>query len=244
MSDLYERTFALEECRVASTGDGRTVDAYAAVFGVPAEVQDRDGHYNEVLAPGSFDDTIRDDFDRFIVLFNHGMTIYRTPSEKFATPLGKPLEVRADAKGVFTRTRYNRTPLADEVLAMIENGDVTGQSFRGEFSGSRRARGRAGGLDTITRPKVRMREFGPGILPVYKTAEILGVRTEELASSLRDLDATQRAELLTLLSAAAPDQGSPVARTDAAGAPSDGVVQARDPWAFLHSALRTRGITS
>src|SRR5258708_37506279 len=43
----YVRSFPLQDIHVRSSGDGRTVEAYAAVFGVPAEVKDQSGHYME-----------------------------------------------------------------------------------------------------------------------------------------------------------------------------------------------------
>jgi hypothetical protein len=50
-SGPYYRSFPLEDIHVRSGGDGRTVEAYAAVFGAPAKVKDQDGQYMEEMDP-------------------------------------------------------------------------------------------------------------------------------------------------------------------------------------------------
>ena len=44
-----------------------------------------------------------------------------------------------------------------------------------------------------------MREYGPTPFPAYETAAILGVRAEEIAQVLANLDADQRAEIAGIL---------------------------------------------
>ena len=52
---VFDRIWELEDIRIVSRaqgdGSGRLVEAYAAVFNVPAEIHDRYGHYNEVIDP-------------------------------------------------------------------------------------------------------------------------------------------------------------------------------------------------
>jgi hypothetical protein len=52
MTDFI-RAVALDDIRIRSGGTGRTVEAYAAIFGEPAEIMDADGHYYEVNHPTS-----------------------------------------------------------------------------------------------------------------------------------------------------------------------------------------------
>src|SRR6266568_7666268 len=57
----YMRLYPLEDIHIlrsADGGDGRTVEAYAAVFGEPAEIQDHEGHYVEVIDPSAFNRAI------------------------------------------------------------------------------------------------------------------------------------------------------------------------------------------
>lgn len=203
-----ERTFTLDDIYVRSDGDGRTVVAYMAMFDTPAEIHDQDGHYIETISRGAFDKTIANRVGQIGVFYNHGKTLYGTPSERFSMPLGVPLEITPDSKGVLTVSRYNKNPLADEVIEGIRNGDIAGQSFSGAFVKSQRSRGRGGELDHIVRSEVRLREYGPTPMPAYKEAAIMGVRAEELATALRTLSADERAELFTLLGSDLPVVGA------------------------------------
>ncbi len=56
----FSRAFPLEDIRIRSGSDGRTVEAYAAVFNSPAEIHDRDGHYLEQISPSGFNKAIAD----------------------------------------------------------------------------------------------------------------------------------------------------------------------------------------
>src|SRR6202012_1868642 len=119
----------------ADGGDGRTVEAFAAVFDQQAEISDHEGHYLEEIDRSAFNRAIdharasRGGLPGAIkVLYNHGMTIQGTPSERFSVPIGGPVEVRAEARGLLTRTRYSETPLADEILESVRAGSITSQS--------------------------------------------------------------------------------------------------------------------
>jgi HK97 family phage prohead protease len=170
------RSFALEDVHVGVAGDGRTVEAYAAVYGVRAEIKDSDGHYWEVLAPGAFAATIADRGLNFGVFYNHAKTIYGSPDGQLSVPIGVPLEVREDSRGVYTRTLYLDNALADAVLDGIKKGAIRGQSFSGRFERTTRARANGKDLPTFTRNEVAMREYGPTVFPAYIDAVILGTR--------------------------------------------------------------------
>jgi HK97 family phage prohead protease len=223
-TSYFTRSFPLDDIRVRSGGDGRTVEAYASVFDTPTEIRDRDGHYYEVISRSAFDKTIAERGTRFGVFFNHGLTLHGTPSERHSMPIGTPLEVRADGRGVLTVTRYNKTPLADEVLEAINSGAITGQSFSGRMIQSNPRRGpfrpRNGELPTVTRTEIAMREYGPTPMPAYEDAAIVGVRAA-LAHRFDDLSDEQLAELLRMLDPITPDGagGEP-------GTPEQGAVAA------------------
>jgi HK97 family phage prohead protease len=190
----FMRMYPLEDIHIlrsADGGDGRTVEAYAAVFGEPAEIRDHEGHYIEVIEPSAFSRAIdhaqraRGGFPGSVkVLYNHGMTLNGSPSERFSMPIGVPVDIRAESRGLLTRTRYSETPLADEVLESIRSGAITSQSFTGRIMRSdpqlRRGetyRPRGGGdLITVRRTELGLREYGPVLWPAYSGAEILGVR--------------------------------------------------------------------
>lgn len=185
----FLRALQLDDIRIRSGGDGRTVEAYAAVFEDPVEIVDQDGHYLEVNARTAFDRTIAHRQGRFPVVYHHGLTIAGTPSERGSVPIGVSTEVRTDSKGVLTVSRYGRSELADEVLEAIREGSITGQSYGGRYlrsdpllaRGRRYGPGRDGALRTVTRQEVSMREFGPTPFPAFAGASIVGVRAALLA---------------------------------------------------------------
>jgi HK97 family phage prohead protease len=199
MTMEFTRSFALEDISVRSGGDGRTVEAYATVFNTPADVRDADGEYVEVIDPSAFNRAI--DHARrakggwnIPVMFNHGMTIFHTPSEIDSVPIGVVDEIRADKRGLFTRARYHDTPRANAVLESIREGSITAYSFSGAFrrsdpgvprGGFRRSS--SGDLPTVRRMESTLREFGPATFPVYAGAEVVGVRAEQAAAILSRL---------------------------------------------------------
>jgi len=203
---VFVRSFPLEDIGIRSDGDGRTVEAYAAVFDHPVEITDGSGHYMERIARTAFDRTISQRGVRFGVFYNHAATMYGTPSERGSVPIGTPIEVRADARGLWTVTRYNANPLADEVLEAIRTGSITGQSFSGRFVASDKKTPRGGfraaadgSLTEVTRTEIAMREYGPTPFPAYAAAEIVGVRSVDIFGALRQMDDAERAELAALL---------------------------------------------
>ena len=190
----YMRLYALEDIHIlrsADGGDGRTVEAYAAVFDEPAEIHDHEGHYVEVIDRAAFNRAIdhasraRGGFPGSVkVLWNHGRDLSGTPSDRFSMPIGVPVDIRAETRGLLTRTRYSETPLADEVLENIRAGSITSQSFTGAIMrsdpqlrrGDKYRAGASGDLRTVRRTELGLREYGPVLWPAYSGAEIMGVR--------------------------------------------------------------------
>lgn len=213
----YVRSYPLEDISIRAGGDGRTVDAYAAIFKTPTEIHDEDGDYMEQLDTHCFDRAI--EFARSAkggwnipVMYNHGMTIWRTPSPQDSMPIGVPLEIRADSKGLFTRTRYLDTPRADEALENIKAGSISAYSFAGKFHRSTPVVTRrgyradaAGRLPLVTRTASTLREYGPTPFPAYAGAEIVGVRAEAIAAVLTHMTPDERHRLADLISGDSPE---------------------------------------
>jgi HK97 family phage prohead protease len=243
----YTRSFPLEDIKIRAGGDGRTVEAYAAIFDSPAPIHDEDGTYEEVIDPAAFDRAIeharRADGWSIPVLFNHGLSAWKTPSDRYSMPIGVPEEIRADRRGLFTRTRYHDTPLAHEVLETIREGSIRAYSFQGAFTRSQPTvpRGlfkpdRDGSLRTVRRMESTLREYGPTPFPAYAGAEVVGVRAESLAAQILVMDAGERQQLATLLASGTPsdppDDDTAVAASAAAGA--------EDPPQLRHSGRPPR----
>lgn len=235
--DFSARMYAFQDITIRSDGDGRTVEAYVAPFDVRAEVRDADGHYNEDLARGSFDKTLSERGTNFGVFYNHAKTIYGTPDGNLSVPIGVPVDVRADERGVWSATRYLDNPLADSVLDGIKQRAIRGQSFGGRFVKSVRSRAtKRGDLPTITRTEVAMKEYGPTVFPVYNEAMILGTRSvTSFLEELGQADPEDLDRLRHMLGTATP-LGEPAAPPDTAPA----AVPADEPAFAGHSALRSK----
>jgi HK97 family phage prohead protease len=202
------RWYALEDMHIMSRGEGdgsgRVVEAFAAVFGQPAEIKDFEGHYVETIDRTAFNKRLADlerskgGFASVKVLYNHGMTLQGTPSERFSMPVGVPLRdggIIATERGLLTRTEYNRTPLAEEVLELIRSGSVTSQSFTGRIVRSdpqlgrgQQHRPRNGELPQVRRTELGLREYSSVVWPAYEGAEIFGVRMSTPGAAAQEPD--------------------------------------------------------
>ena len=194
----FVRSFPLQDISIRAGGDGRTVDAYATVFDTPAPIHDQDGDYIEVIDRRAFDrilPKLAPSGDRTGwrcgVFYNHGMTLHGTPSDRNSLPIGVPMEIRADDHGLFTRTRYHKGELADQILEAIREGSLSAYSFSGRFDRSqpRPPRGgfrpdSRGNLPTVRRTESTLREYGPTPFPAYQDAAVVGVRSEQIAAQL------------------------------------------------------------
>lgn len=205
---IIERAFPLEDIAIRAGGSGRTVVAYAAMFGAPYEVRDAEGHYFEELARGSFNRALsHGGAQRAVALYNHGMTVWGTPSERYSMPLGTPVEIRAESRGLLTVTEYAKTDLADEVLELIRTGALTSQSFRGPIIRSSNV-GQHQGLRLVRRDELGLTDYGPTAFAVNRDAAIVGVRSQALIESIRedlaDLDDDERARVLAELTGSTP----------------------------------------
>ena len=187
------RDYPLEDLHIvrsADGGDGRTVEAFAAVFNTETEIQDHQGHYIEVIAPTAFNKRLSDlrrskaGFGAVKVIFNHGCDADGVRVERFMMPVAKPVSIEATDRGLLTRSRYFDTPLGNEVLQQVIDGGVTSQSFVGKIVRSDPELGRygrhrpdsSGRLTTVHRTELGLREYGGVLFAAYEGAEILGVR--------------------------------------------------------------------
>ena len=236
----YVRSFPLEDISVRAGGDGRTVEAYAAVFGVSAPVRDQDGEYTEELDPACFNRAISDAAPqgsrrnwKIGVFYNHGMTISGAPSDRHSMPVGKILDIKADGRGLWTQVRYNRTQLADEVLENIREGSIPGYSFQGHFRrsapliprGGFRKNYRTGELPHVRRLESTLLELGPTPLPVYEEAAVMGMRADQLLGAMASDPEMAMRMLAAFRDGALPqDADSP----PLAGAPQEGDSPAED----------------
>ena len=236
------RSLVLDDMTIRSDGSGRVVESYFAVFDKPAEVRDQDGHYYEVNARSLFTKTLTDKGLNFPVFYNHARTLDGTPAGELSLPVGVPLEITPDERGVFNAVRYLDNPLADNVLGGIRSGAIRGMSYSGHYIKSTKYRTyKRGALPVITRHEVNMREFGPTPIPAHAEAEILGFRAQQFLASLLAADGGERLRLLQQFEGLSTLETEPASLP---GSTSDEAATRADEPAFRHSArpmsLRTR----
>ncbi len=235
---VFRREFHLDGIdilRGGQGGDGRTVEAYASVFDSPTEIKDQHGHYMETIHRSAFDEVLRGGISRVKVFYNHGMNMNGTPSDRWSVPIGVPLEVRADGKGLRTITRFNQGADADQILEAIRNGAITGYSFRGPIRQSnppRVARARDGQpLPTVTRTKLGLTEYGPTPAEYYTGAKVLALR-----SRLSTLDPAEVRDILTDLLRTSTPEDQDALRTIITATPTEGPGAEDQPSEALRSA--------
>lgn len=197
------RAFDLLDMQIERGGDGRTVTAYAATFADPYEVRDVHGHYYEEINRSAFNRTISRGIEKVGVFYNHGRTLDGQPSSEFSIPIGVPLEIKPDGKGLLTVTRYSKSPTAERILQDIRDGVIRTQSFRGPIFQDAPPRRHQSGLPLVERMQLGLIEYGPAGIPINHGAEMMSVRsmTDLLTVDIEDLSDEERAELRAALDA-------------------------------------------
>lgn len=105
------------------TGDGRTLDGYAATFGKPTRIQSWEGEFDEEIVAGAFRKTLR---NRMPVLqFDHGRD-QRTGT----VPIGSIEDLAEDDQGLHVVARLFDNPVVEPIRQAIAGKAVTGMSFR------------------------------------------------------------------------------------------------------------------
>jgi HK97 family phage major capsid protein len=122
----------------------------------------------------------------------------------WSVPLGKPLEMKPDKRGLYTVTRFDPGPENDRILTAIQSQSLRGMSYTGVFVQSDPERSgysqykpdRNGELPLVTRKEIALIEYGPTPIPAFVTAEIVGVRARELAAMVRGGYSAEAAEAM------------------------------------------------
>jgi HK97 family phage prohead protease len=186
------RDYPLEDLHIVRSGDGgdgRTMEAFAAVFNTETYIEDHQGKYLEVIEPFAFNKRIADlkrsraGLGQVKVMFNHARDLQGNPEPRFMMPVATPVSIEATPRGLLTRSRFNGTPLAEEVLELVKSGSVTSMSFTGQIvrsdpqlkRGQRHQPGPSG-LTVVRRQELGLKEFGPVLFAAYEDAGINGVR--------------------------------------------------------------------
>lgn len=212
MDELIRRWVALDDVDIKRVDrKGREVTAYAAVFGEPAEITDKHGHYWEEINRAAFNRTVSHGIGRVQVFYNHGYDLTGRPNMLGAIPIATPREIKPDGRGLITRSYYNDGEVADAVLAAWSGGQIRGQSFSGKVHQDR-VMGERDGLEHIERTELGLREYGPTHSPAYDTDGLLAIRSQD---DLAELVRSMIQEIAAGTSSTSPEAGT----TGSTGAP-------------------------
>ncbi len=250
------RSITIDDLVVRSDGDGRTVEAYMAVFNTPTEIEDHYGHYYEVIDRSAFNGVIKRNA-KPQVMFNHGRDMFGARSDRWSAPVAVHRSMEPDGRGVRVESSYLATPAGDEALELIRSGAVDGYSFSGKPNRSRTIPATNGDLPTIVRQDMGLVEYGPAILRAYEGARVLALRSQRLdefdpiewADEIEKLTPDQFAELAPVLRSRVPDLADLIAgRSDDTPNADDTPSSIDDAGDFeirrRHMAARLRGLTS
>ena len=168
-----------------STGDGRTLEGYVAMFGSVARIPDRGGDFDEELHPGFADRSLSKGYP--VMQWDHG----KDPRVG-TVPIGVYDTFDKDSRGYFVRGRLFDNAVVEPVRQAIEGKAVKGMSFR--FSvrkpgGDRWNRRNKDGVDKRDILDADVHEAGPVVFPAYAQTSVtvrslLASATEEDRAAL------------------------------------------------------------
>lgn len=118
------RRFTATEIRATENADSMTVDVegYASVTGTPYEVRDYLGDYTEIIEPGSFAKTLKENADVRYLINHEGIPLARTASGT--------MSLKEDSTGLRVHASLDsRMTLANDLVIAIGRGDLTEMSF-------------------------------------------------------------------------------------------------------------------
>ena len=153
-SAMEIKSFEVKEQSVSI--EARTFEGYAATFDID--------QVDDIIHPGSFQKSIKEAFPagRIKVLWQH------------SDPLGMPVEMHEDSRGLYVKAKVSKTRLGDEALELMRDGVIdrmsigfsipTGKSSFGE-NNVRHIR------------EVKLFEFSPVTFPANESAIIIGVKS-------------------------------------------------------------------
>ncbi len=165
------------EFRMSET-DGRTLQAYAAVFASPTVINSFEGHFVEVIERGAFAKTVRNN-PKPVLQFDHG-----THPLIGGMPIGTIQELREDEQGLFVRARLSDSFLTEPVRVAVADGALNGMSFKFTIpKGGVTVTMGDDDLEIRTLTEVTLHELGPVVWPAYADTSV-GVRSKSLTDIL------------------------------------------------------------
>jgi HK97 family phage prohead protease len=161
MTDRKERT---EEVRTfefrtaADSGDGQTLEGYAAVYDTWTEIHDYAGKFKERIRPNAFKRSLGQKTP--VMQFDHGQHPLIG-----SLPIASIKRLREDARGLYVEARVFDNWLTEPLRDAIREEAIKGMSFR--FSTVKDDWDRASKIPVRTLREVKLYELGPVIWPAY-----------------------------------------------------------------------------
>lgn len=208
--------------------DERTIEGYAAAFLNVDSWGDR-------LMPGCFAKTIKENLPRIKVAWQHD----------FWDLIGKPIELREDDVGLFTRSYISRVQRGDEALVLAKDGVITEMSVGFYLVPKKYEDNDFGGFDIY---ELKLMEYSLVTWAANPLAKITAVKSAEVARLLRGLDNTDP-EAVSAASAAlkallGTDPQPPLAAAAPAGEPGTAHSFATAVEALTRSAIALKEIAT
>ncbi len=175
-----------------TSGDGRTLDGYVAVFNTRTRIPDRNGDFEEEISPGFADRYLRER-GYPVMQFDHG----KDPRVG-TVPIGAYEVFEADNKGYRVRGHLFDNPVVEPVRQAIAGKAIRGMSFRFQVTkGGDRWERRNSGMDLRQVVDADVPEAGPVVFPAYAATSI------SLRSILAPYSPQEQQELINELRAMA-----------------------------------------
>ncbi len=166
-----------------SSGDGRTLEGYAAVFDSPTRIRSWEGDFTETIRAGAFARSLK---ERLPVLqYDHGKD-----ARVGSVPIGAIEDVREDKRGLYVRAKLFDNPVVEPVRQAIAGGAIRGMSFRFEVPDGGDTWSRSGSTEEREIRDADVHELGPVVFPAYDTTSVT------VRSLLAQLDPDQYRHLL------------------------------------------------
>jgi HK97 family phage prohead protease len=160
MSDLITRRF-VPDLAVRADGTGRTISGIVVPYDTPARVSDGGPAYMEKFQRGAFAQTINHGVERIKLLQQHDHDLY---------PLGRAVNLREDAAGLYGEFIVSDTQAGRDVLALVRDGALD------SFSVGFRPINHTQDGEVTVRTEVALREVSVVTFPAYADAAITGLR--------------------------------------------------------------------
>lgn len=145
----------------SASGDGLTLEGYAAVYDSPTRIDSWEGTFDEVIHRGAFARTLAERTP--VLMFEHGKhPLIGT------MPLGVITRTAEDSKGLHIEARLSDNWLIQPVRDAVRDGAVNGMSFR--FSvpdGGEKTTRRSSDVPLRDLYHLDVPELGPVVFPAY-----------------------------------------------------------------------------